>query len=197
MKYKIILLFFLAIHFQAMAQFSEPYRISKVVLKNGETLLGMGKTKNKGFKFKAKGESDAYFIELATIDFIQQEFSNVEKKVFRFFQTDTDASFIKVEELVTGEHVALYADIYTVDSGGFGGMSSSQTVVKYYVKKNSETKLTLLGPYSPLTNNLKEKVMDYFSDCAALIQKMEDKDFRIRDGLEPIVIFYNKNCNSN
>ena len=197
MKYKIVLLFFLVVHFQAMAQFSEPYRISKVVLKNGETLLGMGKTKSKGFKFKAKGELDAIFIEFSKIDFVQQEYSNNEKKVFRFFQTNSDSSFIKLEELVTGEHVALYANIYTVNSGGVGEMSIPQTVVKYYIKKNEETKLTLLGPYSPLTNNLKEKVVDYFSDCTELIQKIENKDFRMRDGLEQIVAFYNKNCPSN
>lgn len=198
MKYKIILLFLLTIHFQAMAQFGEPYRNSKVVLKNGETLYGIGKTKNKGFKFKAEGESDASFIEFSTIDFIQQEFSSDEKKVFRFFQISNDENFIKLEELVNGQHVSLYADIYSVYSGGgLGGMSTSQTVVKYYIKRKTESKVTLLGPYSPLINNLKGKVVNYFSDCASLIQKIEDKDFRMRNGLEQIVDFYNKNCHKN
>jgi hypothetical protein len=36
--------------------------------------------------------------------------------------------------------------------------------------------------------------MSYFSDCKILIQKLENREFKVREGLEDIVIFYNKNC---
>jgi hypothetical protein len=194
MKYKILILFLIAVNFNSFAQFSEPYRLSKIILKTGDTLIGMGKTKNKGFKYKAHSNVKPYYIELSKIDFVQQKYSGNESKIFRFFQTINNDTFIKVEELVKGEQAELYAVIYNVNSGGAGGMSISQTVVKYYVKKKSEKKITLLGPYSPLTNNLKEKTINYFSDCPELIGKIESKDFRIRNGLEQIVEFYNENC---
>ncbi|MVO09402.1 hypothetical protein GOQ30_09550 [Flavobacterium sp. TP390] len=197
MKYKIVLLFILAFHFHALAQFGEPMRTSVVVLKNGEILQGIGKTKKKGFKFKSNDASDAYTIDFSEIDYIQQEFSKAEKKIFRFFETDSDASIIKVEELINGEKVQLYAQIYTVNTGGVGEMSMTQTVVKYYIKRKSDTRLTMLGRYIPLANNLKEKVKMYFSDCAELLKKIEEKEFRMRSGLEQIVNFYNENCETN
>ena len=62
------------------------------------------------------------------------------------------------------------------------------------IKKTNEEWLTDLGEYSPLTNDLKGKVKSYFSDCISLIEKLEKREFKVRDGLEDIVNFYNKNC---
>lgn len=39
----------------------------------------------------------------------------------------------------------------------------------------------------------KKDMADYFSDCPALIEKIESKDFRKND-LEFVVRFYNSNC---
>ena len=43
-------------------------------------------------------------------------------------------------------------------------------------------------------NNLKEKVMEYFSDCKSLIEKLEAREFKVREGIEKIVIYYNESC---
>ena len=71
---------------------------------------------------------------------------------------------------------------------------NTNSVTNYFLRKKGEVTLTSLGPYSPLTNNLKDKVSDYFSDCAALVFKLKESEFRVRRGLDEIVDFYNNNC---
>jgi hypothetical protein len=39
----------------------------------------------------------------------------------------------------------------------------------------------------------KKDMINYFSDCPKLVEKIESKDFR-KDDLESIVRFYNSNC---
>ena len=193
MKFKILIFFFIAINFYSNAQFSEPYRYSIVVLKTGDTLVGYGKTKNKGFKYRAHSNVKPYFIDFSEIDYLQQLYSDKNLKTFKFFQINHSIQYFKLEELLKGKYAELYGIIYNVNSSGAGGISISQTVVKYYIKKVSESKITYFGP--KLSVGFKEKIINYFADCPELIKKIENKDFRMRDGLEQVVEFYNKNCN--
>jgi len=74
------------------------------------------------------------------------------------------------------------------------GMSSSETVVKYYINKHYETKILLLGSYGWLSNSLKKRMLSCFLDCKKLVEKIKSRGFKIRSGLEEIVKFYNANC---
>ncbi len=176
-----------------------------ITFKNGEILKGIGKKKAYTFKYKTDENAKAQEFEFSKIKSVEIDFSYDQKVIYKFFQVKDSEYFIAVQELVSGNKAELFTTSATFNSGGMGmgmgmgmgGMSmgmGSQTVTYYYIKKPNEDTLTEFGAYSPLTNDLKGKVKDYFSDCKILIEKLENREFKVREGLEKIVIFYNKNC---
>ncbi len=65
----------------------------------------------------------------------------------------------------------------------------------YYIKKPNAEKLTELGRYNPLfSDKLRKNVLDYFSDCKSLTDKIQNKDFKFRDGIEEMVEYYAEFC---
>ena len=167
----------------------------KITFKNGEILKGIGKKKGYTFKFKTDENAKAQEFEFSKLKSVEIEFSYDKKEIYKFFQVKDSENFIAVEELVSGNKAELYTTSATFNTGGMGGMGmGSQTVTFYYIKKPNEDRLTEFGAYSPLTNDLKGRVISYFSDCKILIEKLENREFKVREGLEDIVIFYNKNC---
>ena len=176
-----------------------------ITFKNGEKLRGIGKKKGYTFKFKTDENSKVQEFEFSKLKSVEIEFSYDQKGIYKFFQVKDNENFIAVEELVSGTKAELYttsATFNTVGMGtgmGMGGMGvgmgmGGQSVTYYYIKKPNEDRLTELGAYSPLTNDLKGRVKTYFSDCKILIDKLENREFKVREGLEDIVKFYNKNC---
>lgn len=172
-----------------------------ITFKNGEKLSGIGKKKGYTFKFKTDENSKAQEFEFSKLKSVEIEFSYDQKGIYKFFQVKDSENFIAVEELVSGTKAELYTTSATFNFGGMGtGMGGmgmgvgSQSVTYYYIKKPNEDRLTELGAYSPLTNDLKGRVKTYFSDCKILIDKLENREFKVREGLEDIVKFYNKNC---
>ena len=172
-----------------------------VTFRNGEILKGIGKKKAYTFKYKIDEDSKAQEFEFSKIKSVEVGNSHNEKVTYKFFQIKNSENFIAVKELVTGSKAELCTTSFSFNSGGMGmgmgGMSmgmGSQNVTFYYIKKPNEDKLTEMGAYSPLTNDLKGRVETYFSDCKSLIEKLEKREFKVREGLEDIVTFYNKNC---
>ena len=194
MKNILLFVFFITLNFYSYSQFSEPYRVTKVVLKSGDTLMGMGKTRNKAFKFTKSAVSKPYFIEFSNIDFIQQQFSENELKTFRFLQSTNSEKFLCVEELIFGSTLELYAIVSNVNVSVAGGGSILTTTTRYYLKKNNEEKLTEIGVYDPVFSNYTNTVKNYFSDCPMLIEQIENKTLRFREGLDKMVEYYNNNC---
>ncbi len=168
-----------------------------ITFKNGEKLRGIGKKKGYTFKFKTDENSKVQEFEFSKLKSVEIEFSYDQKGIYKFFQVKDSENFIAVEELVSGTKAELYTTSDTFNIGGMGtgmGGMGSQPVTFYYIKKPNEDRLTELGAYSPLTNDLKGRVKTYFSDCKILIDKLENREFKVREGLEDIVKFYNKNC---
>lgn len=171
-----------------------------ITLKNGEILKGIGKKKDYTIKYKNDENANVQEFEFSKIISVEIEVSNDEKTVLKFFQVNNSEDYIAVKELVIGNKVELYTTTMTNSSavmriGGMSGMESqSSTFYHYYIKKPNEEKLTNLGVFHPLSNNLKLNVRSYFLDCKSLIEKLENKEFKVSKGVEEIVIFYNKNC---
>lgn len=194
MKLKLLLLFFFT--FSICNAQMKPVSIT---FRNGEILKGIGKKKAYTFKYKIDENSKAQEFEFSTIKSVLIEISYDEKVTYKFFQVKDSENFIAVKELVSGSKAQLYTTSFSFNTGGMGmdgmGMGmGSQSVTFYYIKKLHEDKLTEMGTYSPLTNDLKGRVKTYFSDCKSLIEKLENREFKVREGLENIVTFYNKNC---
>jgi hypothetical protein len=192
MKIKLFFILLITINLNGYSQLNP----SKVVLKTGDTITGiLGKLKSKSFKYKVHPTAKAKEIDFSEIDFVQFKYSNNKISTFKFFQTTDKDRYIAVKPLVIGD-VELYGDNRSVSSTGAGGIPLSQTVVDYYIKRQEESKLTTLGFWNSFTTSLKDKIIMYFKDCNKVIEKIKDKEFRMRDGLEPIVEYYNENCSS-
>lgn len=99
--------------------------------------------------------------------------------------------FLKLE--IDGE-LKLFSYYYTQRSAGTYNASTgmmtggySYSVERYILQKgNGELK-------RPKGLTFKKDMLEYFSDCPKLVEKIESKDFR-KDDLESIVRFYNSNC---
>ncbi|MFZ5940206.1 MAG: hypothetical protein ACOYXB_06495 [Bacteroidota bacterium] len=99
--------------------------------------------------------------------------------------------FLKLE--MDGK-LKLFSYYYTQHSGGtynsFTGMSTggySYSVEKYILQKENGELMR------PVGLSFKKDMIDYFSDCPSLVEKIESKEFRKND-LESMVRYYNLNC---
>ena len=182
---------------------------SLIVLKSGDSLNGLGKLKFDSFKYKNYAGTDKREIDFSQIKLVKIKKSDTVTEIYKFFQTTNNDKFVAVLEVVSGNNVELYCTYSSypgmgtgmnvgMSGGGIGmgiGMSVDNTATYYFAKRPSEEKLTALGNYNPLSSTLRENVLKYFSDCKALTEKVENKDFRMRSGLEQVASFYNENCN--
>lgn len=184
---------------------------SLIVLKSGDSLNGFGKLKFDSFKYKNYAGTDKREIDFSQIKLVKIKKSDTVTEIYKFFQTTNNDKFVAVLEVVSGNNVELYCTYSSypgmgtgmnvgMGAGGMGmgvgiGMSGGSTVTYYFAKRPSEEKLTALGNYNPLSSTLRENVLKYFSDCKALTDKVENKDFRMRSGFEQVAAFYNENCN--
>ncbi|TVZ55828.1 hypothetical protein OD91_1097 [Lutibacter sp. Hel_I_33_5] len=191
---KIIYFTLIAFSYTSFAQFSEPYRPSKAVLVSGDTLLGMGKIKNKSYKYKPHLKAKPKQIDFSKIDFVQIRHSKDNIKTYKFLLLEGKEKYRTVRPSISGSRVELFFNSYNLSSTGAGGISVNQTITKYYIRKTGEEKIKYLGKYD-LFGKMRENVIKYFHDCPDLIEKIKNKTFRMRDGLEDVITFYNENCN--
>ncbi len=173
------------------------YRPAVVKLKSGDSITGIiGDIQRKAFKYKYQTNGRPEKIDFSEIDFVQLLHSEEDVRTYRFFQLDDDEKYTKLQQLSTGPKADLYSISFYAQSSFGAGPSIGQEVVKYYVKRPSEENLTFMGIYDPIPNTLRDKVIAYVSDCPELVEKILNRDFRIRRGLAPIFEFYNRSCNS-
>lgn len=191
MKLKLVVLLCVFLFSLCSAQMKQ----IEITLKTGVVLKGIGKIKSDTFKYKADKNDEAQEFAFAEVKSAEFESDEDEKVVYRCFQTQENDEYIAVVEKAFGDKVELYTRTFVYNTVGMNGMQNFQQSTFYYVKKNSDEKLTALGEYNIIFNSLKSKVKDYFSDCSNLVDKLENRELKVRKGLEEIVEFYNKNCN--
>ncbi len=169
-----------------------------IVFKTGDTLRGVGKLKADSVKYKDElNDGEPQEFEFSKIEIVKLVIPQNKSVNYRFFQTKEDSKYLAVQEVVSSGEVTLFT---TSSSNPMQaqmgiGITYSAPIENYYLKRKNEETMTDLGPYSPLANNLKDKVLEYFADCSTLVDKLKKGDFRVRRGLTEIVEFYNKNCN--
>ncbi len=165
---------------------------SMVYLKTGETLVGTGQLSGRYFTYKKHHKAKPKKIHLSKIDSVKIRFSKDNIKKYLSFRVKTTGSFEAVQVAFSGKRIQLYRQKELHFYGG--DIRMTETIVRNFVKKTSEKDLTEFGAYSPLTNNLKAKVLAFFSDCDLLVKKIKNREFKIRSDIEKIVKFYDQNC---
>ena len=128
-------------------------------------------------------------VDYDSIAFIEQyHYYDGEPLLYRTIAKENSDSNYPLRVLLIGENIELYAQ-EVISGGQFGG-----SVFYYYSRKDKSQKLKYFGPYSTLTNNLGQKLKNYFSDCPELLEKMESKEFRVRSDVIKMFQFYESNC---
>ena len=176
---------------------------AEMVLKNGDTLVGLVKITNGKVKFRSSKEvrPDLYLFEAIKQITIHE---NSEPKVYQ----NIPIKNLKAPNLLLLE-VSGKVNLYTDHSFGYmatgpsgvgspGGTSFGggqfYSVNHYYLKRHNEETAFHIGSDQLFSTNFKKAASDYFSDCLVLKQKIEAKEFKKRDLVE-IVNFYNSQCN--
>jgi len=164
---------------------------SVVVLKSGDTLKGLiGKLKTKTFIYKKYSKDSRKEINFSQIESLKIRYSKNDIKEYRFFEIKDKNGFIAVRPSVIGTKAELY---FIEKFEGFGGTNNYSIILEYYIKKSGEKKLTHLGKYD-LLGTMRKNVLKYFTDCFSLIEKVKIREFRMKNGLEEIVNYYNGKC---
>ena len=165
---------------------------SMVYLKTGETLIGTGQLSGRYFKYKKHHKAKPKKIHFSEIDSVKMRFSKDDIKEYVSLRVKATGNFEVVQVVFSGKRIQLYTQKELHFYGG--DIRMTETIVRDFVKKTSEKDLTEFGAYSPLTNNLKAKVLAFFSDCDILIEKIKNKEFKVRNDIEKMVKFYDQNC---
>lgn len=190
--------FFLLVFLFTINLCSAQMRPIIIVFKTGDTIRGIGKMKTESVKYKDElNDGEPQEFEFSKIEIVKLVIPQNKSVNYRFYQTKEDSRYLAVEEVVSKGEVTLFTTSSTSPMRAQMGMglTYSAPVTHYYLKRKNEEIMTDLGTYSPLINNLKEKVSEYFADCTKLVDKLKKGDFRVRSGLTEIVEFYNTSCN--
>jgi hypothetical protein len=170
------------------------YKPLNLVLKSGDTLENIsGKLKRNFLKYKLDDNSKPKkvdFSEIVSVKIGRGSF----KKYYQYFQVDGSDRYVGVEKILEGKNLEVYGLDYNYTNSMAGGMTMSGTATNYYVKKKGESKVTFIGDYDAILGEFKVRVNRYFSDCELLINKLKNKEIRLRDGFKNIAEFYINNC---
>ena len=169
---------------------------------DGKEKVGVGKlASDYQIKFKTEGSKSKkyHFKDLKSVK--MDTYDGTKKYIY--LKVKGKGLYSIVEEVSLGS-VNLYKKVsegYTAGApmGGVGSGAPMMTsehyysISNYYVKKGNEAEITHLGSTSLFSKNFKKAASLYFKDCQALVNKIEQKEFKKRD-IEKIVTFYNQEC---
>ncbi|MFV0249067.1 MAG: hypothetical protein ACK5H1_08950 [Tenacibaculum sp.] len=179
---------------------------AEIVMKTGDTLRLTGKLRWKDYRYK-----DSITDKKISIPFTEMETLKITDKSgntsrFKFFSVKGKDKIRAYEELVVGKKISLYCDAFIIESShpigpvGQSGFSISlfgtHKIVKYYIRRPDETKLTKIGAYNTLFNELKHNLLPLFKDCELLLKRIKKKVYRYRREADIKTMFevYNKQC---
>lgn len=185
----VFIIFNLNVHFS----YSQ-LRPIEVILKKGDTLVGIGKLKSDTVKFKVKRKTKAKFIEFSKIKSVEIYFESIGDKTYDFFILDYSNKIIPVERLFLGEKASLYFLEKNGQSLVGAPTGFKMITTTYYAKKKEDTVLTELGNYLTSAQKLKIDVRTFFRDCELMMKKMDAGEFKRISDIEKMFTFYNKEC---
>ena len=180
---------------------------AEITFKNQEKIEGTGKFGKKKFKFKDQSGSKTKKIKYQEIDYIRIGEKD-KMEIYKCLPVKNQVGYFPFLEVYKGKDVQLYSTLKTATTyipnagsnvgsnvGGLGGFGYyNDTYTLYYLKRSFEDILT------PLNNQIgfggfKKRVLLYVSNCAALVEKINNKEYKVRKNVKEIFEYYDKNCN--
>lgn len=170
-----------------------------VVFNNGDSLSGYGSITGDYLKFKINKKSKPIKYHFSKLKYTNLLSKN-RIQTYKYIQIKSENDFRVLEEILTGK-VNLYIDKkngynynITSNSGYMGGQPYS--INRYYLKRKNENQVTPIGSDELFSKNFNKSVLNFFSDCSFLINKINNKEFKKKDIVE-MVNYYNLNCKLN
>jgi hypothetical protein len=179
---KILLITLVFLSLSSNAQFG--FKKAKIYLKDGTSQVGFAKFKflDSKIKFKVNKKDDA-----KTLSYIELDKFTINDTEYDYKITNK-SSAIKLFRVKQRGKVSLYYQIKTNQGAPMGGMpggismSITTSSEVYFIAKNDNDKLTkLFNLFGPSKKVFKKIVPVFFSDCPALLDKIDDKKFKKRD----------------
>lgn len=170
-----------------------------IVFKTGDTIRGVGKIKGKSVKYKDElNEGEPKEFEFSEIEIVKLVVPQNKSVNYKFFKIKEDSEYLPFVEEMSGAKVSLYTTTSSspsLSSPTGVNLVFVNNIKNYYAKRKTEEFPTLLGKYGTI-NNFKDKVLNYFDDCEKLVDKIKNKNLRVKHGLgmPEIIEFYNANC---
>lgn len=150
-------------------------------------------------KFKATKKDKAVKYHFSDLDHAKIYIRD-EPSIYKYIPVLGTEESLVLEEIVKGK-VSLFNLIsqgYSAPVGGMGGAApmftgASYSIKNLYVLKEGEKEATHLGSNHLFSKNFKSAASAYFKDCATLVSKIQNKDFKKKE-IKAIVEYYNTQC---
>lgn len=162
----------------------------KLYLKNNDTLSGIGVIKLHTIKLKNNNQKGSKKIKFKDIDSAVVKTKEGDQTLYFFSNNKNKGIYYYLLEKKGSVNLYSKSNMTLTGYGAFENIS-------YYIKRDSESEITILGG-GTIWENFKREASEYFKDCPELVDKIKKskKDFtkKVKD-LKNIVAFYNLKCN--
>lgn len=171
---------------------------SKIIFRDGSSVTGFVKIDNfNRVKFKKDKKDKKEVYQPSAVYRVYFDGNNGEIKEFII---EKGYSHYEIYDVISEGYLTLYSKTYTYNNMHMGpngqmmgGGTSSST--SYYIKRKFEEEATFFLSFGSIPpKRFKKVVRDYFKDCPALVEKVNNKEFK-KKHMDEIVAFYNQNCN--
>ncbi|MGW9684548.1 hypothetical protein [Flagellimonas sp. 2504JD1-5] len=167
---------------------------AEVIFKNGKVLKGLGEPAHQHWiRFKKEKKAKKEFFSFREVDTVKVWY-DFTPTVF-VYQKIKDRTYPDVLEVVhVGEKVIYYRDdtqgyMTSKARGGLHGVPLTHS----FVRKKREEEAIHLGTSYWVSKNFKKAASNFFSDCPALVEKIQNKELK-KKNLMAIIDFYNNSC---
>jgi hypothetical protein len=167
---------------------------AEAMLKTGEKLIVMGKISGESFLYKIHKNGSPKRLHFSKLNYVKIMHSKKKISTYKLFKIKGTDEGVVLEEIIVGEKASLYFKIIHGNTTVAGGGIFPVTSTSYYAVKKSDEKATYLGVHNLLSDKLKEKVLSFFKDCEILVEKIKNKEFRVKNDMGKITEFYNTEC---
>ena len=175
---------------------------TELVLNDGTILKGLGKLMESTVKYRPERKSKPKHYPFEMI--AEATFFEKWGPVTYHYVAIKDKKRPLMLRLVNQGKVTLYeatAVGYAPNaSGGMGSPGGAAfgggyfySIDHFYLKRKNEDKAVHIGSNQLFSKNFKKTASGYFSDCPALVEKIQNREFK-KKHLKEIVTYYNTQC---
>jgi hypothetical protein len=154
-------------------------------LKSGDTLNGIVTIlrHKPEIKYKLNETDEFQVIYYNSIDFIEMISRNDNRVKFKFLYVERKEQIIPLREREEG-FISYYLNVLP---------AANWSIHEYYVKKAISEDLYFIGTNQNSNKKIRSSLATYFSDCYALVLKIENKEYK-KESIGEAVKYYNSNC---